>query len=172
MVNKMKRLLLVLIISLFIIGCDKMGSTPISKVENLLNQYQTLDNNITSEIENVIDDDNLSNEQKNRYRKIIEKQYKNLTYEIKDDIIDKDTAIVTVSIEVLNYKEAIDKLNLELHNQDYNMSEYTRQKLDKLEEVDEKVMYTMDFNLNLNEDEEWKLEPLTNVQKKKMQGMY
>ena len=45
-----------------------MANTPTSKVEALFNKYQTLDKDINSGIEDIINEQNLSQTHKERYR--------------------------------------------------------------------------------------------------------
>ena len=83
-----------LFVLLFLFGCS-LNNSPTSKVEELLNKYQMLDADIKSEIDSITDKENLTETQKDRYKKIIESQYKNLSYEIKDEKIDGDIATIT-----------------------------------------------------------------------------
>ena len=64
-----------------------MANTPTSKVEALLNKYQTLDKDIDSGIDDILNEQNLSESHSERYRKILEKQYKNLTYQINHSLL-------------------------------------------------------------------------------------
>ena len=80
----MKKILGVFIFLLLLVGCS-LSNSPTSKVEDLLSKYQSLDSDIKNGIDNVLEEETLTNNQKERYRKLIEKQYKNLTYQIKDD---------------------------------------------------------------------------------------
>ncbi|UKI27742.1 MAG: hypothetical protein L6V91_04015 [Bacilli bacterium] len=50
-----------------------MANTPTSKVEELLTKYQTLDKDIKTGIDEVIDEETLTSKQKDRYRSLIEK---------------------------------------------------------------------------------------------------
>lgn len=170
----MKKILL-LAITLFttltiLIGCS-LSNTPTSKVEELFSKYQMLDDDITIEINNLLDTEMLNNEQKERYRKLIENQYKNLSYEIKDERIDGDNAIVTAQIEVLDYRKTISELNTN-QNTNFDILEYNNQKLDKLETTKEKVAYTLEINVIKDNDGNWKLSNLTSDDIKKIQGMY
>ena len=170
----MKKILLLtttLFITLFIlVGCS-LSNTPTSKVEELFNKYQMLDEDINSQITNLLEIETLTNEQKERYRKVIEDQYKNLVYEIKDEKIDGDNAVVTVQIEVLDYRKAISEFNTNEDN-NYDVLEYNNQKLDKLEKVKEKVAYTLEINVFKDTEGNWKLSNLSNDDIKKIQGMY
>ena len=52
----------------------------------------------------MIDTDSLMDDnQKSTYSDIMKKQYKDMTYKIKDEVIDGDTATVTAEIEVYDY---------------------------------------------------------------------
>ena len=119
----------------------------------------------------MLSTETLTNDQKDRYRKLIENQYRNLTYEIKDEKIDGDIAVVTTQIEVLDYRKAISELNTEVGN-DYDILEYNNKKLDKLEEVKDKVAYTIEINVVKDDDGNWKLSNLSSNDIKKIQGMY
>lgn len=165
-------LIISIILIIFTVGCN-LGNTPTSKVEDLLNKYQMLDEDIKTDINKIIDSENLTENQKERYKKILEKQYKNLSYKIKDEVIDNDGALVTVELEVLDYKKSIEKTEREFQIQeDYSLEEYNNKKIKNLEETKDKVIYTIELSLIKNKDNKWKLNALTNVDKKKLQGMY
>lgn len=153
-----------------LVGCS-LSNTPTSKVEELFSKYQMLNKDITNEIEDLLLTETLTNEQKDRYRKLIENQYKNLSYEIKNEKIDGDIAIVTTQIEVLDYRKIISELNTN-ENTSSDILEYNNQKLDKLEKVKDKVAYTLEINVIKDNDGNWKIKTLSNNDIKKIQGMY
>lgn len=164
-----KKLLLVAIPLLFLVGCA-MDNTPTSKVEDLFTKYLTLDADIKSGIDSILDEQNLSDAQKGRYRNILEKQYKNLSYQIKEEKIDGDKATVTAEIEVVDFKKAINDLVFD--STIYTKETYDEEKLNRLENAKDKVKYTLELTLTKNKEEEWQLDALTNEQIKKIQGMY
>lgn len=172
MVNKMKKNIILgitLLITLTtLVGCS-LANTPTSKVEDLFSKYQRLDDDITIEIEELLNTETLTNEQKEKYRKVIEDQYKNLTYEIKDEKIDGDIAVVTVQIEVLDYRKAISELNT---SGNFDVLEYNNKKLEVLEKVKDKVTYTLEIEVTKDKDGNWKLSDLSSNDIKKIQGMY
>ena len=148
-----------------------MANTPTSKVENLFTKYQKIDPDIDEGIDSILGEQNLTNERKDRYRAILEKQYKNLTYQIKDEEIDGNTAIVTVEIEVTDLKKSINDLTYDSNI--YTKDTYDEEKLNRLEQAKDKVKYTLELTLTKSDrDEEWKLNALTNENIKKIQGMY
>jgi len=84
-------------------GCS-MDNTPTKKVENFLDNYKNHDESVLTQLDNMISTDGLMNDdQKTTYTDIMKRQYSDLTYEIKDEVIDGDTATVTAEIEVYDY---------------------------------------------------------------------
>lgn len=164
-----KKIILFAIPLLLLVGCT-MANTPTSKVEELFTKYQTLDTDIDTGINNILDEQNLSSTQKDRYRTILENQYKNLTYQIKEELIDGDTATVITEIEVTDLKKSIN--NLVFDSTIYTKETYDEEKLNRLEKAKDKVKYTLELTLTKDSDDEWKLNALTNEEIKKIQGMY
>lgn len=168
----MKKIVGVFIFLLLLVGCS-LSNSPTSKVEDLLSKYQRLDSDIKSGIDNVLEDETLNEEQRERYRNVIEKQYKNLSYQIKDEKIDGETATITTEIEVLDYKKMVNEARDYYRDKnDYTVLEYNDTKLDKLESAKDKVTYTIDFEVKKDKDGNWNLSSLDNETIKKIQGMY
>lgn len=168
----MKKIVSLFIFLLLLVGCS-LSNSPTSKVEELLNKYQTLDSDIKSGIDDVLKEENLNDSQKERYRKVIEKQYRNLAYEVKDERIDGDAATITVEIEVIDYKKQVNDTNNYYQGKtDYTVEDYNNTKLDKLEKAKDKVKYTIDFEVKKDSNGNWKLSSLSNETIKKIQGMY
>ncbi len=168
----MKKILTLFIFLLLLVGCS-LSNTPTSQVEDLLTKYQTLDKDIKTGIEEVLNEETLTSTQKERYRSLIEKQYKNLTYQVKEEKIDGNTANVTAEIEVLDYKKAVNNSSVQYQDKDnYTVEEYNNSKLDELEKTKEKVKYTIEFEVLKDKDGNWKLSSLSNETIKKIQGMY
>ena len=168
----MKKIISIFIFLLLLVGCS-LSNTPTAQVEDLLSKYQMLDSDIKSGIDNVVMGESLTNEQQERYRKIIEKQYKNLMYEIKDEEIDGNNAEITVEIEVMDYKKIVNEITSSYQVQNnFTVEEYNNTKLDALEKVKDKVTYTIEFDVIKDKDGNWKLTSLDNETIKKIQGMY
>lgn len=168
----MKKIISLFMFLLLLVGCS-LSNTPTSKVEELLSKYQMLDNDIKLGIDDILEEETLTTEQRNRYKSIIEKQYKNLAYEIKNEAIDGDVATITTEIEVLDYKKGVNEVNSNYQGRDdYTVEEYNNTKLDTLEKTKEKVTYTIDFEVIKDQDGNWKLMSLDNETIKKIQGMY
>ncbi len=114
----MKKILLILCLGLlFFTGCNNTLNTPTKKVEEFLGKYQSMDSEVLAQLDNVISNDaTMSDDQKKEYRSLMEKQYQNLSYKIKDEDIKDDTATVDVEIEVFDYATSISK-SLDYYNE-------------------------------------------------------
>ena len=74
-----KLLLLILLSTIFLTGCNKMTyNTPTSKVGEFLGKYQKLDKDILIDLKNMIDKEEMIEKEKKEYQTLLEKQYKNL----------------------------------------------------------------------------------------------
>jgi len=106
--KKISKVLLVAISLFLVVGCGNMMNTPTKKVEEFLSKYQTLDKDVIDQLDDVIDEsESFTEEQREKYHDLMKNQYKNLSYKIKDETEDGDTATVVVEIEVLDYGKAI-----------------------------------------------------------------
>ncbi len=166
----MKYLKYSLLLLVFIcFGCE-VNNTPTSKVDELFNKYQMVDEDISQGITKVLDEQNYNEEQRKKYRTILERQYHNLSYEIKEEQIDGDNATITVEIEVYDYKKTIS--NLTYDSSTTSLEEYNDKKIALLEKAKDKVIYTLDIDLSKDSNGKWKVNALSNANLKKIQGMY
>lgn len=105
----MKKILVSLSLFLLLVaGCSNTMNTPTKTVEEFLGRYQSMDSEILAQLDQVVSEDsNMSDEQKGEYRSLMEKQYQNLSYKIKNEEIDGNKATVDVEIEVYDYATSI-----------------------------------------------------------------
>ena len=105
----MKKILVCLSLFLLLaVGCTNTMNTPTKKVEELLGKYQKMDSTVLAQLDSVISEDvNMSDEQKKKYRSLMEKQYQNLSYKVKNEEIKGNNATVDVEIEVFDYATSI-----------------------------------------------------------------
>ena len=157
-------------------GCS-MENTPTKKVENFLNNYISQDNNVLSQLKEMTDSDTMMDDtQKNTYSDIMKKQYKDMTYEIKDETIEGNNATVTAEIEVYDYYRA-NKESEEYYNSnksefgDNSDLKYIEYRLERLKSTGERVKYTIDFTLT-KVDDEWKLNDIDDITRQKIHGLY
>ena len=145
----MKNLILIIFVFL-VIGCG-ISNNPTSQVEDLLSKYQKLDSDIPIDYYDFGIDIN-------DYEELVKRQYSNLSYDVKDEVIDGDTASVKVEIEVMDYKSVLDVGSDDL--------------VDNLRNVHDKVTYTIDFIVNKDSNGNWVVDELSDEVKKKLLGIY
>ncbi len=150
---------LLIIIPIISLTACHLANTPTSIVEDYLTKYQKLDKDVEKEINDVVENSAVDDSDKERYKKVIEKGYQNLTYKIKDEKIDGNLATVEVQIEVLDYKKIV------------NNSDITT-RIDELEKASENINYTINFELSKDDSGNWILNTLSDSDLKKIQGMY
>lgn len=177
----MKKILLFLGSFLFMVGCNNLMNTPTKKVEEFLNRYQTLDNEVIDQLNYTLDESySFTDIQKDDYKKVMKKQYKDLVYTVKEETVDGDTAVVKVEIEVYDYSKAIAEAdNYLLNNQDEFLNEdgtsdkerFIDFKIDAMSKTTERVKYTLELTL-LKVNDTWKMDDITEIDRQKIHGIY
>ena len=163
----MKKICIILISISLLIGCS-LGNTPTSRVEDYLYKYQTNNKTINTSYTNIIDNNNITKKQQEDLENIISKQYKNLVYEIKEEVINGDAATVTVEIEVKNFKNIINKYDKD----NYNQTEYINRLINDMKTTKETVTYILGITLTKQANDSWKLDPLSIENRRKLLGIY
>lgn len=171
----MKKILFTLI-SLFILtGCGSMNNTPTKKVEALLGKYQANDSKVVSDLENVLlTDSSLTDDERNSYKDFMKKHYQDMTYKIKEENIDGDSATVEVEITVRNYSNVVNEANdYRLNNASEfdDTNTFASYRLTRLKDVTDTETYTIVFNLT-KVDDEWQVNPLSTDDESKLNGLY
>lgn len=180
----MKKILFAISSILILTGCSlgtNMDNTPTKQVERYLNDYQTLNSNVLSELDSIVDQEIMFDEnQKTTYRDILKKHYQDLTYTIKDETINGDKATVEAEIEVNDYTKVLKEAdsykttNASEFNDENNMydeSKFIDYRLEKLKDNKERVKYTIYFSLT-KIDDDWTLDSLTETEQQKILGIY
>lgn len=180
----MKKILSILLLSIiFITGCGtkKLFNTPTKKVEMFFSKYQSLDDEVVDQLKEITNNKmNFTEENKDDYIEIMKKHYQTLKYEIKDEVINGNSATVTAEIEVMDYSKILSDADkyLESHRDEFKneSGEYSEQlfnkyRIDKLKQAEDKVKYTIDINLT-KIDDEWVIDDLDNDTMDKIQGVY
>lgn len=180
----MKKLFAFLAFALILTGCsigEDMSNTPTKRVEEYLNNYQTLDSNVLAHLDAIVNDEEMFDEdQKVTYRDILKKHYQDLTYTVKDETVNGDKATVEAEIEVNDYTKALKAAESykttnesEFLDEDNEFDEvkFNTYKLDLIKKSDERVKYTIYFSLTKDNDK-WILDDLTETEEEKILGIY
>ena len=180
--KQLKKILLIIVILLLVVGCGNMMNTPTKKVEQFLSKYQTQDKTVLDQLDQVIDEaGTMVDDQKDEYRDLMKKQYQNLSYKIKDETEDGDSATIEVEIEVYDYGKAISEAETYLttnrdefvdsETQEVDSEKFLNYKIGKMKDVKDKIKYTINFTLT-KVDDEWKLDDISDVDRQKLHGLY
>ncbi len=178
----MKKFLVVLCAILLFTGCScaATGKTPDETVDSFFEKYRNKDDDIITQLVETIKNEDLTDETQKEYRKLMEKQYDQLSYVIKDTKEDNNEATVTVELTVLNYRGAVLKAEEELNSnpdkfndEEGNFSEkkYMEYKIEKMKDVTDTTTYTIDLNLT-KENGMWKVDQLSSDDISKIHGLY
>ncbi len=171
-----------MILTILLSGCgETLNNTPTKQVEMFFMNYQTLNKDVIEDLNDVLATDNsMTESQKEKYKDIMKNHYKNLVYDIKDERINGDTAIVTVEIEVYDYSKIIANANTYLEDNmeeflgddnKYSQEKFIDYRLSELEKVKDKVKYTLDLNLT-KIDDRWQLDKISSLDEDKILGVY
>ena len=170
--------LFIIISSLF--GCSLVGSNkPKDRVEALLMSYQNNSDSIVSELDDYLKTLTIQDEYFEDYKKVYLRQYQDLKYEIKNETIDGDNAIVTAQIEVYDYYKTENDVNNYIaenstnFNNDgvYDTLKALKYRMDELNKSNSRVQYTIDFHLTKVNDD-WSIDNLSDEDLQKIHGTY
>ena len=180
----MKKFFTFLTFALILTGCsigEDMSNTPTKRVEEYLNNYQTLDSNVLAKLDSIVNNEEMFDEdQKITYRDILKKHYQDLTYTIKEETINGDKATVEAEIEVTDYTKALKEAESYRttnesefldDNEEFDEAKFNSYRLDLIKDSKERVKYTIYFSLT-KENDEWILDDLTESEEEKILGIY
>ena len=180
--KKLVYLIVVACMCILLTGCGCMKKTARGAVEDFLDQYKNLSSSVIEDLDEVVDSEpDLTEEQKEKYRDILKKQYSDLNYEIINETYDGDKAVVEAKIVVYDlYKvqedatvylsENTDEFNDE--NGNYDNSKFLDYKLDQMQKNTDTVEYTIEFNLTKDDNDTWQINELSEDDLEKIHGIY
>ena len=139
----MKKFLILLTI-LFLSACSlTMNATPKQTVSAFLDKYKNQDQSILAQLDETINSEYTNEDYRKRYRTLMTNQYKHLEYEITDEVIEDDNAVVQAQITVYDYASAISNSNNYLNS---NPSEFMTEDKATINEEDANDETTKDPN--------------------------
>lgn len=174
----MKKLLIFLFL-LLLTGCLKIDNSPKTEVQRLFSDYKSLSSDVLIQLDETMENENLTVEQKLKYKDILKKQYEDLDYKIKDEIISEDDAVVSVEIDVYNLKSVINSTNDYLNNnqsefltdKEFDNNKFWDYRLNEMSKTNERINYIIDFTLT-KVDNKWELDNLLESDRQKIHGLY
>lgn len=174
----MKKILIFLFLCLIITGCSGNNS-PKKEVQKLYSNYNNLTSDLLIQLDNVMDSEDLADEQINKYKEVLKRQYKDLKYKINDEIINQDSAIVGTEIEVYNLRSVIDEADKYINEKKEEFSidgkldrkKVWDYKLDKMLKANERIKYNLDISLT-KIDNKWQVDDLLETDRQKIHGLY
>lgn len=176
----MKKIFTLLAVLFILTGCTLLGKSPKDEVSRFFNNYKNNSESVVKELDTYLATQDLTEDTLKDYKELYLKQYSNLKYEIKDQKIDGDNALVETQITVYDYYKS-DKLAGDYFtaNQadfvdddgDIDFSKYFKYKIKKMLDTTDTVSYTITLNLKKNDDK-WEVEPLTHEELMKLHGTY
>lgn len=176
----MKNIFKMALIVLMLSACS-ISNTPKSKVEIYLNQFNSLTENVKKDLETSVASENLSNDNKDIYRKVLERQYENIKYTIKDEQINGDNATVTVQVTVYDLYKSNNNAEkyYDEHTEEFmtnngttiDIEKYTKYRLEQMLKMNDTIDYEIKFNLN-KEDGEWIIQNPDRTTLEKIHGLY
>jgi hypothetical protein len=149
-------------------------------VKDYLGKYNNLDDSILVELDELVKEEDLTDDESEKYKEIMKKQYQDLKYEIVDEEYNGDEAVVTAKITVYDLykvqKEALEYKNNHTEefldsNGLYDANLYLDYKLEQMEKNDTKVEYTIDFKV-IKKDGKWTVEEVSTEDLEKIHGIY
>lgn len=177
-----KTILVVICALLLFTGCSCAlnDNKPEEAVETFFEKYRAKDDNIMTQLKETIENEDLTDNSKEKYQELMEKQYDGFAYVIKDTKEEDNSAIVTVELTVLNYRSAILEAEEELKNNPdkfnddegkFSEEKYMDYKIEKMSKVNDTTTHTIDLSLT-KENGMWTVEQLSSDDISKLHGLY
>lgn len=178
----MKKILLLIIAVLIFAGCSCSldDTNPEEAIDTFFEKYRNKDEGIISQLVDTITNEGLLDDQKEDYKSLMEKQYDQFAYLIKDVEINEDNATATIELTVLDYKSAVLKVEQELKNNpekfndesgNFSEQKYMDYKIEEMTNVTDTTTHTIEVTLT-KEAGMWKVDQLSNEDISKLHGLY
>ena len=134
-----------------------------------------MDKDVLSQLETILDKDkSLPKDIRDDYKALMQKQYQNLSYKIKNETVNGDTAVVDVEIEVFDYATTIEKAEkyrLEHVTEFKDNNDFIKYEVKEMQKVTDKAKYTISFDLEKINDY-WKINTVNDSILTKIHGLY
>ncbi len=175
----MKKIILFLTCLFLAVGCSCSNDKAADAVENYLNDYKGLKDNVLKDIDTLVASENLNDKASETYKEVLKRQYRNLNYTIENEAYDGDTATVTVKITVYDLYKAEKNASTYLNNNQnefltdgaYDSNKYLDYKLDEMKKIEDTISYNIVFK-TIKKDSKWVVEQPDEKTLEKIHGIY
>ena len=175
----MKKILVMLISLVMVVGCSCSNDKAADAVEEYLNEYKGLSNNVLEDIDELVSNENLTDKGSETYKEVLKRQYRDLIYTIENEDYDGDTAMVTVKITVYDLYKAQKNASIYLNSHqdefltdgEYDNDLYMDYKLEEMRDMNDTISYNIVFNVTKT-DGKWVVEQPSEEVLEKIHGVY
>lgn len=174
----MKKIITIFIMLLILTGCG--GNTPKGAVDNYLKKYRNLDSSVLIDLEDIVKKENLNKEQEDKYRDVLKKQYKDLSFEIVEEEYNDNVSYVTVKVSVYDLYKAQSDASKYLSNNpekfyndnnEYDNNKFLDYKLEEMKNMTDRVEYNVTFTVT-KENDKYIVEQPSEEVLQKIHGIY
>ena len=178
--KSMKKTVLFLITLCMVVGCACTKDKASDAVKEYLNKYNNQHEKVLAELDNVIKDEEFDEDTSEKYKNVMTKQYKDLSYKIVEENYNGEEATVKTKITVYDLysaqKEAEEYKNNHKNefmdvDGNYEAKKFLNYKLDQMKKTTKTVEYTIDFKV-LKKDGKWVLDTVSTEMLEKIHGIY
>ena len=175
----MKKIIVVLITLIMVVGCGKSEKAS-DVVKEYLDKYNNQNEAVMVDLEKIIKEENLSDNQAKVYKDIMIKQYKDLSYKIINETYNGDEANVTANIRVYDLytaqKDAEEYKNNHRNefidnDRNYDANKFLDYKLEEMKKTTKTIEYTINFKV-IKKDGKWVLDKVNTETLEKIHGIY
>ena len=176
----MKKIIVLVMMVLSLLGCN-MSNTPSDEVERYLDNFNNLSDEVIMDVDSKVSMEELNNENKEIYKKVLLRQYENMKYEITDESIEKNTAMVKANITVYDYYKINDLSNIYMNehvsefnniNGIFDNDKYNSYRLNELLNTNDTTTYEVIFSLKKDSNGNWIMSDPSRETLEKLNGFY
>lgn len=177
--KKMQKIIVIVISLFLVVGCGCSMNKASDAVKKYLDSYKELDDDVATQLDDLIAKEDLTEEQKKVYKEVLQKQYKDMKYDITNEEYNGDEATVNAKITVYDFYKVQEEVTdyLKDHREEfytdgaYDEDLYIDYKLETMKKYDKTITYTIDFKVT-KENGKWVVNDLKEDDIKKIHGIY
>lgn len=163
-----------------VVGCACATDKASDAVRDYLNKYNNQHETIISQLDDLVKSENLTEEQGEKYKEVMTKQYKDLNYKIVEENYNGDEATVKTKITVYDLysvQKEVEEYQNNNKNEfidadgNYDKDKFLNYKLDEMKKTTKTIEYTIDFKV-IKKDGVWTLDNVSTESLEKIHGIY